>query len=322
MSNLLNKIQILQFILIFSFYILSNITKDEEILDKTCPYYNFLLNITKYSKALKNNDNQENNNQENNNKENNNQKNNNKENDTKNDNLKIITTNTEYFYYFNNNNNVYAFFFKEKNSINHDIYFNGIHSIDDIKTIIKIIFNNFTYENIEDILNKKGNLYNVEENKISQINNESEKVSVIDVFDSFYKNLYSLDDNTNKIRINGYSLGGPISQVFIHIIKNKYEKSNNQIKLNIELFNIESWFASDKKNYEMFIQDIKFVNLFNKRSVLYFYNKLFQKYNKIDYFIENNKLTKDNLFIYVNKIFPNGIIKYIKNYHLLQHIVK
>lgn len=318
MSNLLNKIQILQFILIFSFYILSNITKDEEVLDKTCPYYNFLLNITKYNKALKNIDNQESDNQES-------------------DNLKIITNNTEYFYYFNNNNNVYAFFFKEKDSNTHDIYFNGIHSIDDIKTIIKIIFNNFTYENIEDIINKKGNLYRVEEHKISKINNDSEKISVIDVFDSFYKNLYSYiddninindninddtNDNINKIRINGYSLGGPISQVFIHIIKNKYEKSNSQIKLNIELFNIESWFASDKKNYEMFIQEIKFINLFNKRSVLYFYNKLFQKYNKIDYFIENNKLTKDNMLIYINKIFPNGIIKYIKNYHLLQHIVK
>jgi hypothetical protein len=313
MSNLLNKIQILQFILIFSFYILSNITKDEEVLDKTCPYYNFLLNITKYNKALKNNEHETNNTHETNN------------------NLKTITNNTDYFYYFNNNHNVYAFFFKEKNSNTHDIYFNGIHSIDDIKTIIKIIFNNFTYENIEDILNKKGNLYHIEEHKISKINNESEKVSIIDVFDSFYKNVYSLaddiinddtNDNINKIRINGYSLGGPISQVFIHLIHNKYEKSNSQIKLNIELFNIESWFASDKKNYETFIQEIKFINLFNKRSVLYFYNKLFQKYNKIDYFIENNKITKDNLFIYINKIFPNGIIKYIKNYHLLQHIVK
>jgi hypothetical protein len=302
MSNLLNKIQILQFILIFSFYILSNITKDQEVLDKTCPYYNFLLNITKYNKALKNNE---------------------INNCCENNSLKTITDNTEYFYYFNNNHNVYAFFFKEKNSITHDIYFNGIHSIDDIKTIIKIIFNNFTYENIEDILNKKGNLYNVDEYKVSQINNESEKISIIDVFDSFYKNVYSYDNDNNKIRINGYSLGGPISQVFIHLIQNKYEKSNNQqTKLNIELFNIESWFSSDKKNYEIFIQEIKFINLFNKRSILYFYNKLFQRYNKIDYFIENNKLTKDNMFIYSNKIFPNGIIKYIKNYHLLQNIVK
>ena len=53
MENLLKKVQIIQFIIIISFFILSNTKKEEHILNKNTKYYHFLLNIVKYNSITK-----------------------------------------------------------------------------------------------------------------------------------------------------------------------------------------------------------------------------------------------------------------------------
>jgi len=297
MNNLLKKTQILQFIIIISFYLISNLSENEndKILEKDSEYYIFLVNIVKYNNIIK----PYLNNLSDNNIDNN-----------------IFLENNDYFYIFHNKYNIFAYFFKEKNSDQHQIYFNGINSILDVKTIINILINNFTFENIEDLLHKNGKLYNIVENKI-ELMNEHDNISILNVFDILSNIIYNIN-NINKInlKINGYSLGGPISQVFVYIILEKYKE-----KINIEVCNIESWFACNKISYDSFKEMLKFSNIYNKKSILYFFNIFFQKYNKPDLYIDNDCINDNNINKYISKRFPKGIIKYIKNYHLLSNIL-
>jgi hypothetical protein len=297
MNNLFKKVQILQFIIVISFYLLSNLSenKDDKILEKDSECYIYLVNIVKYNNIIK----PYLNNLTDNNIDNN-----------------IFLENNDYFYFFHNQYNVFAYFFKEKNSDTHQIYFNGINNIFDIKTIINILINNFTFENIEDILHKNGKLYNIIENKI-EFMNENNNISILNVFDILSNIIYNIDNSKVNLKINGYSLGGPISQVFVYLILEKYKD-----KINIEVCNIESWFAGDKKSFDIFKNMLKFSNIYNKKSILYFFNIIFQKYNKADFYIDNSCINDNNIDKYISRVFPKGIIKYIKNYHLLSNILK
>jgi hypothetical protein len=231
-------------------------------------------------------------------------------------NLDIFSEKNEYFYYFKNEYNIYVYFYKKHNSNTHQIYFRGITEINDIKSILKILSYHFTFENIEDILHKRGKFYNINENKIDIVN-KTNLLSIFDVFDILYDSIYKNDDIIN-LNINGYSLGGPISQVFIYILNDMYKDNS----FNISLYNIESWFVLNEKKYNEFTKILKLTNVYNNRSILYLFNKLFQSYNKVDYFIENTNINDYKINKYIDNIFPIGIIKYIVNYHVLYKIIR
>jgi hypothetical protein len=319
MNNLLKKAQLVQFIIIISFIMLSNLKNDEKILEKNTDYYNFLVNIVKYNNLIK---------QYLKNKLENSE-----------ELVNIINSNNEYFYFFYNENNVLVYFFKEKNSNDHSIYFCGIDNINDIETMITILINNYSFENIEKILNKDGTLYKINNDGIEKVIID---VNIYNAFDYFDKNIYSEKNNiTNDIihpyitsdkinlNVNGYSLGGPFSQVFIYNIVKKdslpEEISSNELndsKFNIKIFNIESWFGGNKEIYDKLTKNIKIFNTYNNKSVLYFFNILFQKYFKSDFIIKNNDDNKKDIDEYVLEKFPHGIIKYVKDNHLLSNILK
>lgn len=296
MNKLLKKIQIIQFIIIISFFILSENKNDENYLNKNTEYYNFLKNIVKYNEITKkfvkkNNDKFINFSKE----------------------YKLLLDNNDYFYIFYNNN-VYTYFFKEKNSDKHTIYFNGINNINDIKivlnTIYDIISSNFNFDNIEKLLNKKGLLYKIEKDKL-EINHD--KYSVLDVFDYLYNKIYLQDDEKIELTINGFSLGGPISQLFTLFLLDKY---NN---LNIDMYNIESWFGGNEEIYDKMMTKINIFNIYNQKSVFYFFNLFFQKYFKSNYLINDNE---EKIIDYNVDIFPMGIINYVIDNHLLSKILK
>jgi len=208
MENILENLEIIQFVIISLFILYkNNRSETDKILDNDSKYYTFLLNIINYNNLTRNNI-------ENNLK--------NKINKLNND---IFLKNNEYFYIFTNNNNLYVYFFQEKLTKKHFIYFNGL--------------NNLTYENIQHTLNQKGIFYKIINNKVKKLHNN---ITIFKIFDHLYNKVYNILDENNKINlsINGYSLGGPYSQVFINLLLNKY---NN---LNIELYNIESWFFGDE----------------------------------------------------------------------------
>jgi len=285
MKNLHNKFQILQFIIIISFYILSFEYENDNIIDKNTEYYQFILKILKYNEISK--------------------KFIKKKISNYNEEYNKLLENNEYFYVFYSGN-VYTYFFREKGENSNVIYFNGITNVNDIHTILStimdIVSSNFNYENIEKLLNKKGILY---ESEIY-----SNKYSLLELFDYLYHNIYSKEKLF--LKINGFSLGGPISQLFTILIKDKYKD------LDIEIFNIESWFGGNKEIYENMKNKINISNIYNKKSLFYFFNIIFQKYFKATHFIYNNDFPQHNKFI--SEKFSSGLINYIVENHLLSKI--
>ena len=285
MKNLHNKFQILQFIIIISFYILSFEYDNDNIIDKNAEYYQFILKILKYNEISK--------------------KFINKKISNYNEEYNKLLDNNEYFYVFYSGN-VYTYFFREKGENSNVIYFNGITNVNDIQTILStimdVVSSNFNYENIEKLLNKKGILY------------ESEiypnKYYLLELFDYLYHNIYSKEKLL--LKINGFSLGGPISQLFTILIKDKYKD------LDIEIYNVESWFGGNKEIYENMKNKINISNIYNKKSLFYFFNIIFQKYFKATHFIHNNNFPEHTKFI--SDKFPNGLIHYVVENHLLSKI--
>jgi len=307
MLNLLKKIQLIQFLIIILFFILSSKSVDKPVIDKSSEYYNYLLKIMYYNDIFKKNNIL-----------------------IENDNVEI-KNNTDYLFYYTNKYNVSALFFKNSDSHTdsntdsntHHIYFNGIKNIKDISLILKIFSNNFTFKNIEMLLNKPGTLYTYLDNKIEEVESLKDK-SILEVYDYIHENIYKeyLNNSPDKIinlQINGYSFGGPLSQIFIYIIYEKYGRDC----LNIQNYNIESWFSGSKDDFEDYKKIVKFYNIYNKKSVLYFYNILFQKHFEYDYLLDSNEATLENdVDPYIGKIFPNGLIKYVKDNHILKKIIK
>ena len=370
MTQLLKKFQLLQFIIVMCFFILSSESNNEEILNQNTEYYIFLKNIIKYNnitqkyietgcgksesrlphmiglipkfvkKIWKNNQRKSPPNSEKFASDKSPSVSHMVESDNK-----ILLENNDYFYLFYNNHNVYTYFFKEKNSDDHIIYFNGLNSINDIKNILKTVFDfikqDFNFKNIEKIINKKGTLYKFNENNIEIVSNDK---NVTEVFDLLYNSgKANALDEVNKVhekqvtrlkfKINGYSLGGPISQLFTLFILEKYEN------LNIEIYNIESWFGGNKDTYNELSKKVEISNIYSQQSVMYFFNSLCQKYFKSNYFIKNdeknneknNEKTETNPNNFKNgldtgidyntELFPIGIINYIVNNHLLSNII-
>jgi hypothetical protein len=372
-NNLLEKIQLLQSIIIISFLILSNLNKndDEKILDKNTEYYIFLKQIIKYNKVIKKYINFKNNQDIINNltidtiedkkkftlslkkkiskkskkiinsikksviKNNNYDEklsnsiinndisnlyeiNINENNILSQDDYNLLLNNNEYFYSFFNNKNIITYFFKDKMSNEHSIYFGGLDNLNNIKSILNFLLNDYSIENIEKLLYENGLFITIIDNNIIKINQNIN--NIFEAFDFMFDNIYNINnfllDNSNQkinLNVNGYSLGGPFSQIFVYNILKKYKD-----ELNIKIYNIESWFGGNKNLYNELTENTRIFNTYNKKSILYFYNIFFQKYFKNNLIIEVNNNSSEC----IDEPFPNGLIKYFNKNHLLSLIFK
>jgi hypothetical protein len=118
------------------------------------------------------------------------------------------------------------------------------------------------------------------------------------------------------LNINGYSLGGVFSQVFVYKLIENYED-----KLNIDFYNIESWFYGNKEEFDLFSTKINTQNIYNKKSIFYLYNHYIQSYFNNIKIINNNN--DDNILnILKDSVYPlpMGIINYINKNHLLSKL--
>ena len=372
-NNLLEKIQLLQSIIIISFLILSNLNKndDEKILDKNTEYYIFLKQIIKYNKVIKKYINFKNNQDIINNltidtredkkkftlslkkkiskkskkiinsikksviKNNNYDEklsnsiinndistlyeiNINENNILSQDDYNLLLNNNEYFYSFFNNKNIITYFFKDKMSNEHSIYFGGLDNLNNIRSILNFLLNDYSIENIEKLLYENGLFITIIDNNIIKINQNIN--NIFEAFDFMFDNIYNINnfllDNSNQkinLNVNGYSLGGPFSQIFVYNILKKYKD-----ELNIKIYNIESWFGGNKNLYNELTENTRIFNTYNKKSILYFYNIFFQKYFKNNLIIEVNNNSSEC----IDEPFPNGLIKYFNKNHLLSLIFK
>ncbi len=230
-------------------------------------------------------------------------------------NHKIFETN-EYVYFFRSRN-LLVYFFKQKNEKNHKVYFEGVDEISDLKYLSfpNKWFNEYTLQSIHKNLSEKGFLFKVNQNEIKRVN-DSEK-SIFSIFSYMNQNTY-LSSNINNIEIEGYSLGGVLSQVFTYIlISKKYVQKYN---LQIDLYIIESWWGGNNEFYDYLSSYIKIHNVMCMGSILYYYNLFFQNYFKVNKYVQFP--LKKLFYKYMQLPFPFGITEYFGDHHYISRFLR
>ena len=282
MNNLLEKLQVIQFFIILFLIkndddtkISCNDNKDIDDLKDVIFYREFVKKFIESPESIKEN---------------------------------VFLKENEYFYFFYTENLI-IYFYKKNNSDKHYIYFDGLSKIKEIATLLihKLIYKGEDF--IKSILSQKGNLFEVSNDYIENINDN--KIDIYDVFSHIKSNVYK---ENLKIKIYGYSLGGPLSQYFYHTLP---DKDN----IEFEFLGIESWFEGNKELYKDFTDKNLFKNIFNEKSILYFYNKYFQKFNNKNILVNIEEDEKDIINNYFLQFSPLGLINYIKNHHSIINIL-
>lgn len=221
----------------------------------------------------------------------------------------------EYIYFFRSKN-LLVYFFKKVDENNHKVYFEGVDEMGDLQYLSfpNKWFNEYTLKSVHKNLSERGFLFQITKNNILRIKNESHSI-----FDSFsYLNKDIFNKNKLKIEIEGYSMGGVLSQVFIYVLlSNKYIQ---KYKLNIDLYIIESWWGGNKEFYDYLSSYIKIHNVMCVGSILYYYNLFFQNYFKVKKYISFP--IKPLFQKYIQLPFPFGVTEYFGDHHYISRFIK
>ncbi len=233
----------------------------------------------------------------------------------------------EYIYFFRSKN-LLVYFFKKISENNHKVYFEGVDEMGDLQYLSfpNKWFNQYTLKSVHKNLSERGFLFQITQNHILRIKNENHSI-----FDSFsylnhtiYTNNIKIDDSLQsskfytKIEIEGYSMGGVLSQIFIYILLcNKYIQKYN---LNIDLYIIESWWGGNKDFYEYLSSYIKIHNVMCVGSILYYYNLFFQNYFKVKKYVSFP--IKPLFQKYIQLPFPFGVTEYFGDHHYISRFLK
>ena len=280
LNNIYEKAQILQFCIILFMIEYSNQYKINN--EKIQYNKDILLDITNYKKIIF------------------------KQHESIDSSIDNLILNNEYFYYFKSSM-LNVFFFKKNNS--HIIFFDGMKKFKDVIDLIINISLESLNHYIFDILNEDGILYDNTLKEYDNINN---------IFEAFLyiKEMLYKKDQENNVSIYGYSLGGPLSYLFLDIL----EKNDLTEKLNIKITSIESWFEGNKQLYDKIKNKNDFKTIFNKGSFMFLYKNIFQTY--IDDYILVEKTDDDEIQDkYLMKPFPFGLIQYFKDNHSIDKII-
>ncbi len=222
----------------------------------------------------------------------------------------------EYIYFFRSKNLLVYFFKKFDNQENnHKIYFEGVNEMGDLQYLSfpNKWFDEYTLKSVRKNLSEHGFLFKITKNHVYRIKNELHSI-----FDSFSYLNHHIYNHHKSIEIEGYSMGGVLSQVFIYILL-----SNNYIqkyKLEIDLYIIESWWGGNKDFYEYLSSYIKIHNVMCMGSILYYYNLFFQNYFKVKKYVSFP--VKPLFHKYLQLPFPFGITEYFGDHHYISRFLK
>ena len=290
LDNIYEKAQILQFcIILFMIEYSNQYTINNEKIE-----YNkdILLNITNYKKIIF------------------------KEHESLDSSIHNLILNNDYFYYFKSSM-LNVFFFKKTNSNQHIIFFDGMKKFKDVIDLIINISLESLNHYIFDILNEDGIFYDNTLTEYGNINN---------IFEAFLyiKEMLYKKTEENNVSIYGYSLGGPLSYLFLDILEKndltqKNDNTGNTDKLNIKITSIESWFEGNKQLYEKIKNKNDYKTIFNKGGFMFLYKNIFQTY--IDDYILVEKDIDEIQDKYLMKPFPFGLIQYFKDNHSIDKII-
>ena len=281
LDNIYEKAQILQFCIILFMIEYSN----QYTINNEKIQYNkdILLDITNYKKIIF------------------------KQHESIDESIDNLILNNEYFYYFKSSL-LNVFFFKKTNSKEHIIFFDGMKKFKDVIDLIINISLESLNHYIFDILNEDGIFYDSTLKEYDNINN---------IFEAFLyiKEMLYKKDEENNVSIYGYSLGGPLSYLFLDIL----EKNDLTGKLNIKITSIESWFEGNKQLYDKIKNKNDFKTIFNKGSFMFLYKNIFQTYIDDYILVKNNDDEIQEK--YLIKPFPFGLIQYFKDNHSIDKII-
>ncbi len=230
---------------------------------------------------------------------------------------KIIDTYDEYKYIYIFYSKHLIIYFTKKCGEEDKIFFEGVNKIEDLKNISLFqIFKNKGIMTIhQDTIEEEGIFVRMDECYLEKIDD------IISVEEAFYyikREWYKKQcDHKYHIWIEGYSLGGLYSQLFIYQL---YMKGKLK-KCKIKYFNIESWFGGDKENFEEFKKIVEYKSVLTYGGILHVYNRLFQKYHHIEKMVKIDE-DQEDIKKYMKYPFPFGILRYIFKYHLLSSFIK
>ena len=221
-----------------------------------------------------------------------------------------LVNGNNYFYFFKNKN-MLIYFINNSLTGEHFMYFNGIQNIGEFIDFFIYKIKNSTHDFINDILDENGIFYQISDNEIKCLNINIELKNVIS---------FMIENCLNKaFKIYGYSLGGIFAQYFIE----RYKYMFDDYEISLEIINIESWFDGNESKYNKFIKKYGSIkNIFNKKSLLFIHNKMYQKFNKTTNFFTVNFENIDEEFLadnYFLDFFPFGLFKFWIDQHNLNY---
>ncbi len=242
--------------------------------------------------------------------------------------LHISIEKYDYIYFFRSKN-LLVYFFKKVNEHNHKVFFEGVDEMSDLQYLSfpNKWFDEYTLKSVRKNLSETGFLFQITSNHIHRIKNEAH--SIFHSFSYLNKKIYSenklnIDDFLQsskfhtKIEIEGYSMGGVLSQVFIYILlSNKYIQ---KYKLKIVLYIIESWWGGNKDFYEYLSSYVTIYNVMCVGSILYYYNLFFQNYFKVKKYVSFP--VKPLFHKYIQSPFPIGVTEYFGDHHYISRFLK
>ncbi len=223
----------------------------------------------------------------------------------------------EYVYFFRSKN-LLVYFFKKKADPSHKIYFEGVDEMGDLQYLSfpNKWFNEYTLKSIRKNLSENGFLFKIYTDgtpRVLRIRNQIH--NIFKAFSYMNENEYFGD---KKICMEGYSMGGVLSQVFTYILlQNHYIQKE---KLQIKLYIIESWWGGSKEFYEYLSSFIEIKNVMCMGSILYYYNRIFQHYFSIDSYIHFR--VKPLFQKYIQLPFPLGITEYFGDHHYISRFIQ
>ncbi len=221
----------------------------------------------------------------------------------------------EYIYFFRSKNLLVYFFKNNKENHHHKVYFEGVDEMGDLQYLSfpNKWFDEYTLKSVRKNLSERGFLFKITKNNIYRIKNDQHSI-----FDSFSYLNHHIYNHHKSIEIEGYSMGGVLSQVFIYILlSNKYIQ---KYKLEIDLYIIESWWGGNKEFYEYLSSYIKIHNVMCMGSILYYYNLFFQNYFKVKKYVSFP--VKPLFHKYVQLPFPIGVTEYFGDHHYISRFLK
>ncbi len=229
--------------------------------------------------------------------------------------INIQNQNYDYLYIFYNSS-ICVYFIKQNNQ--DFVFFEGLHKLSDLNRIsFSSIFQNGQIKINSNSLYQKGTLFKVVDNCFIQPIVRSNLIQSF-LFISSTKYNIDLSSSTSNLNslyplfIEGYSLGGIYSQLFIY----ELTKRNIIQYFNIHFYNIESWFQGNENEYKEFKKIVEMKNVMNEGSLFMIYNRLFQKFHNIDGIIRDEGEVK-KMKKYLKRPFPLGLIEYGIEKHLL-----